>query len=128
VVFGPVPRRYDHALPKKVRRAALRSAVSLRREEGSLFVVDDLPLEQFRTREVVQMLEGLGLGGESVLIVTDGARPHLEASARNLPRVDVIRAAGLNVYDVLRRDKLLLTKDAVDAVQRRLGASPEEPS
>jgi large subunit ribosomal protein L4 len=121
-VFGPVPRSYEHELTKKMRRAALRSAVSLRRRDGDLLVVDALELEEYRTRRVVEMLQGLGVADRSVLIVTAGPQAHLEASVRNLPRVDVIRAEGLNVYDVLRHQKLVLTRDAVGAVERRLGA------
>ena len=122
IVFGPVPRSYEHDLPKKVRRAALRGAISLRRQEGALLVVDRFELTEFRTRRVLEMLRELGLDGASVLVVVDGPRPQLEKSARNLPRVDVIRAEGLNVYDVLRHEKLVLTREAVAAVQARLGA------
>ena len=125
VVFGPVPRTHDHRLPKKVRRAALRSAVSQRKREEALLVVDALSLGEFKTRRVVDLLEGLGLGGESVLLVVDEAQPELTGSSRNLPRVDVIRAVGLNVYDVLRHDRLVLTRDAVATLEKRLGAGGE---
>jgi large subunit ribosomal protein L4 len=119
-VFGPVPRGYAHSLPKKVRRAALVSALSTRFAEDAITVVDGLELEGFRTREVVNALDRLGLAGASVLIVIGEANEKVEVSARNIPRVAVVRAEGLNVYDVLRHDKLLLTRGAVDAVERRL--------
>jgi large subunit ribosomal protein L4 len=123
VVFGPVPRSYDHKLTKKTRRAALRSALSLRAKEGALAVVDGLALGEFKTKKVAEMLGGLGLAGQSVLVVIAGPQPQLEISARNLPGVSVIRAAGLNVYDVLRHAKLVIARDALDAIVARLGAA-----
>jgi large subunit ribosomal protein L4 len=121
VVFGPVPRSYEHSLPKKVRRAALRSALSLRKNEGALVVVDDLPFREYRTKPVIAMLQALGLDAAGVLIVIDDANPFVEVSARNLPGVAVVRVAGLNVYDVLRHPKLLVTRGAVAAIGARLG-------
>ena len=126
VVFGPVPRSYEHRLPKKMRRAALRGALSYRLGEGDVMVLEALELEGFKTRRVVEILEGLGLSGQRVLIVIDREDPHVENSARNLPNVSVIRAAGLNVYDVLRHGKLVLTRAAVEAVESRLGDAARE--
>ncbi|MGH0036921.1 MAG: 50S ribosomal protein L4 [Myxococcota bacterium] len=123
VVFGPVPRGYEHAVPKKVRAAALRSALSAHHAEGNLVVLEGLELDGYKTRRVAEILETLGLGGEKVLIVIGEADAVVERSARNLPRVSVIRAEGLNVYDVLRHSKVVLTKAAVDRVQERLARS-----
>ncbi len=120
VVFGPVPRSYDHKIPKKMRRAAMCGALSHRAGEGAVTVVEALPLEEYKTKRVREMLDGLGLANESVLIVVESRQPHLERSARNLPGVMVLPADGLNVYDLLRHDKLLLTKDAVPIVNARL--------
>ena len=120
VVFGPVPRGYEHKLPKKARRAALRSALSQRFKEGALVIVDQLDLDEFKTRRMVELLNGLGLAGESVLLVIAEPNAELEGSARNLRAVGVIRAEGLNVYDVLRNKKLVMTKDAVALVEARL--------
>lgn len=122
VVFGPVPRDYTHKLPKKVRRAALRSALSQRVGEGATTIVESLPCEEYKTKRVAAMLAGLGLGAGRVLIVVDEPDPYLERSARNIHGVTVLRAAGLNVYDVLRHERLLMTKAAVAAVAGRLGA------
>ena len=122
VVFGPVPRGHGHKVPKKVRRGALISALSARQKEDAIVVVDTLEFTEFKTRAVVAALESLGLSGNSVLIVSADVDEKLEASARNLPNVSAIRVAGLNVYDVLRHQKLLLTKDAVAALDRRLGS------
>jgi large subunit ribosomal protein L4 len=125
VVFGPVPRGYEHSLNKKTRRAALRGALSLRLSEGSLVVVETLALEAPKTRELVSALTGLGVG-DSVLVVVAAEDVTLLKAARNLPRTDIILAAGLNVYDVLRHDRLVLTRDALDAVQARLGDEAKE--
>lgn len=119
-VFGPVPRSYSHKLPKKMRRAALRSALSQRIKEDALTIVEALPLEEYKTKRVSEMLAALGLEGNSVLLVVDAANVFLERSARNLYGVSVLRAEGLNVYDVLRHDKLVMTKAAVPLVAERL--------
>ena len=120
VVFGPVPRSYDLSLSKKVRRAALRGALSLRQQEGAITVVDALEIGEFKTKRVAEILGALGLAGQSVLIAIAEADEKLEVSARNLPRVSVIRVEGLNVYDVLRHAKLVLTRAAVEALDLRL--------
>jgi large subunit ribosomal protein L4 len=121
VVFGPVPRGYEHALNKKTRRAALRGALTARLREGAITVIDALELSEFKTRRVVELLGALGLSGRSVLIVIESAKPHVERSARNLPGVSVLRTEGLNVYDVLRHERMLVTRAAVDGIQKRLG-------
>jgi large subunit ribosomal protein L4 len=126
VAFGPVPRSYAHKLPKKMRRAALRGALSHRLKEGAITVVESLDLGEFKTKRVAEILDGLGIAGSGVLIVIDGEDTHLERSAQNLPRVKVLRVAGLNVFDVLRHPKLLLTKAAVAAIDTRLGDAPKE--
>jgi large subunit ribosomal protein L4 len=123
VVFGPVPRSYEHRLPRKVRAAALRSALSLRAREEAVTVVDALSLGEYRTRRMREILGTLGLDGRSVLVVIDAADPHVERSARNLPDVAVVRAEGLNVHDVLRHERLLLTRAALARVEERLSAA-----
>ncbi|MBW2425504.1 MAG: 50S ribosomal protein L4 [Deltaproteobacteria bacterium] len=119
VVFGPVPRGYDHKLSKKVRRAALSSALTERVQQSALTVVDDLTVEGYKTSRIVEILRNLGLGEASVLIVIDEADPMVEVSARNLPNVSVVRAEGVNVYDVLRHQRLLFTKAAVGKLEAR---------
>jgi len=121
-VFGPVPRGYEHKLPKKVRRAALCSALSQRLKEDAIIVVDEIDLDEFKTRRMLELLKGLGLEGQKVLLVIAEPNAEVEGSARNLPSVGVVRAAGLNVYDVLRSDKVVITKDAVARVETRLAA------
>jgi large subunit ribosomal protein L4 len=120
VVFGPVPRSYEHSLPKKVRRAALRSALSHKIIEGELTVVDAFALDAYSTKRVAGILKELGIADGGVLIVIEAASPFVEGSARNLPGVSVIRAEGLNVLDVLRHRHLVMTRAAVEAVEQRL--------
>jgi len=127
-VFGPVPRGYAHKLPKKMRRAALRGVLSLRLSEGALVVVDSLDLGEIKTRRMLEALGALGLSGSSVLVVTGEADTVVERSARNLARVDVLPAAGLNVYDVLHHQKLLVTKAGLDAIESRLADADGEAS
>jgi large subunit ribosomal protein L4 len=121
VVFGPVPRSYDHKLPKKVRRAALSSALTQRVQESAVTLVDQLALDGYSTKAMRGILKSLGLEGRSTLVVIDQANPTVEGSARNLPGVSVIRAEGLNVYDVLRHQVMLITRPALDALEARLG-------
>jgi large subunit ribosomal protein L4 len=123
VVFGPVPRSYEHSLPKKVRRAALCGALSLRRQEGGIVVVEEISLDEFKTQRVRAILRSLSLDGERVLFVIDAKNEHLERSARNLPGIGVLRVEGLNVYDVLQHSKLVLTRAAVAAIEARLATT-----
>jgi large subunit ribosomal protein L4 len=127
-VFGPVPRSHSLRLNKKTRQAALRSALSLRQREGAVSVVDVFALGEAKTRQLVGLIGGLGLGETSLLLVTHEPDRNLELAARNLPSVDVIRAEGLNVYDVLRHKQVLLTRPALEAVQARLGGGAAEAS
>lgn len=123
VVFGPVPRGYSHKLPKKVRRAALASALTQRVQESAMTVVDTLVVDGYSTKRMREILKSLGLEDRSTLIVIDQPNPTVEASARNLPRVSVIRSEGLNVYDLLRHQNLLITRAALAALESRLAGS-----
>lgn len=120
VAFGPVPRDYGHKLPKKVRRAALLSALSQWQQEGSITIVDELDSDEYKTRRMVETIKKLGLDGAPLLVVIEDAKPMLEASLRNLPGVGLVRVDGLNVYDVLRHPKMLITRAAVEALQARM--------
>ena len=120
VVFGPVPRKYDHKLTKKMRSGALRSALSHRQAEGDLIVVDELAMDEYKTRSLVALLEILDCGSSALLVVSAEV-PQLVGSAKNLPYVDVIQAAGLNVHAVLAHRKLVFTQAAIEQVNARLG-------
>lgn len=119
-IFGPQPRDYGYRLPKSARRAALCSALAARHAEGKVLVVDRLALSEAKTKQMVACLGGLGLGDESVLVVLAEPDQSVERAARNLPGVKVLRAAGLNVYDVLDHACLVLTRAALDQVVARL--------
>jgi large subunit ribosomal protein L4 len=119
-IFGPHPKDYEVRLPKKARRAALLSALSLKKREEKLLVVEQLDLSESKTKLMRQLLDELKV--KSVLIVLPEANPKVELAARNLPAVKVIRAEGLNVYDLLRYDHLILTTAALKAIEERLAA------
>ncbi|MFQ5458911.1 MAG: 50S ribosomal protein L4 [Myxococcota bacterium] len=119
-VFGPQPRTYDYSLPRKVRRGAMRSALSLKAKEGRLVVLDQIALQEIRTRALLETLQGLDL--HNALIVIDGENENLEKSARNLKDFKVVRASGMTLVDVLRYDELVLTRPAYDLIVSRLQA------
>lgn len=116
--FGPVVRSHAFDLPKKVRALALRHALSSKAKAGTLLVLDAAALEAPKTAALRAQFDKLGL--KSALIIAgpevDGA---FQLAARNIPQVDVLPNAGLNVYDVLRRDTLVLTRAAVEAIEAR---------
>jgi large subunit ribosomal protein L4 len=119
VIFGPVVRDHGYDLPKKVRRLGMRTALSSKQAEGRLIIVDEAKLSEPRTKALQERLAMLG--SESVLIV--GGRTvddNLKRAARNLKYVDVLPVQGANVYDILRRDILVLTKDAATELEARL--------
>jgi large subunit ribosomal protein L4 len=120
-VFGPQPRSYAYRLPRQARQTALRSALSLKRQEDHLLVVDKLELPEIKTKKVVELLRQLAVE-ESVLIVIPNKDEHIERAARNLPQVKVLRAEGLNVYDLLCYRYLLLTQETVACLAERLAA------
>jgi large subunit ribosomal protein L4 len=118
-VFGPVPRSYSYKLPKKVRRLAIKSALSSKVLENEIIVLDNLALEAPKTKEMVKILNNLSVDRKA-LIVTDDVNENVVLSARNIPGVTVITANGINVLDVLNHDKLVITKAAVEKVEEVL--------
>jgi large subunit ribosomal protein L4 len=116
--FGPVVRSHAHDLPKKVRALALRHALSAKAKDGGIIVWENATLADPKTKALKQRFAALGL--KSALII-DGVEPadNLRLAARGIPDIDVLPVAGINVYDILRRDKLVLTKAAVDALEAR---------
>lgn len=118
-VFGPVVRSHAIKLPKKVRKAALRAALSAKQAAGALVVLDQAKSEDAKTKALAQKLGKLGWG--SVLIIDGaGVDDGFSRAARNIPGVDVLPSAGANVYDILNRETLVLTRDAVSALEARL--------
>ena len=119
-VFGPQPRDYSYRMPRTARRAALLSALSLKKRENKIIVVDKLDLEQAKTKLMVQALAELKVA--SALLVIAQADAKIERSARNLPCVKVLRVEGLNVYDLLHYEHLILTDEALKILQEKLAA------
>jgi large subunit ribosomal protein L4 len=117
-IFGPMPRDYSFSLPKKVKRAALRAALSLKRQEGKLILLSDFPLEGFKTRQVLEVLKKFQV--EDALIVTDQKNSFLERSTRNLPGIEVLRYEGLNIYDILNHEHLILLRPTVSKIEGAL--------
>jgi large subunit ribosomal protein L4 len=119
VVFGPVPRDHSHALPKKVRRLALKAALSAKRADGTLVVVDKAELEDAKTRVLGQRALTLGWG-KALIIDGETVDTNFARAARNLPGLDLLPSRGANVYDILRHETLVLTRTAVDKLVERL--------
>jgi len=120
IVFGPQPRNYEYRLPASTRRHALRSALAQKARDGQLKVVDRIELAQPKTRDLAAMLTGLQVP-DSTLIVIAGRDRNIELAGRNLPRVLVLPVEGINVYDILRHKNLVVSQDALAAIEARLG-------
>jgi large subunit ribosomal protein L4 len=119
-VFGPTPRSYAYKLPKKVRRLAIKSALSSKVEDQDVVVLDALKLSAPKTKEMVQVLKNLG-AEKKALVVTNGLEESAVRATRNIPGVKLITAEGVNVLDVLAHDKLIITTDAVSRVEEVFG-------
>jgi large subunit ribosomal protein L4 len=119
-IFGPQPRDYSYRMPRSARRKALLSALSLKHRDGKLIVVDKLEPEQAKTKIMAQALADLNV--QSALIVIPASDEKVERSARNLHKVKVLRVEGLNVYDLLRYEHLILTEGALRLIEERLVA------
>src|SRR4051812_25528209 len=119
VIFGPVVRSHEYDLQKKVRRLGMRCALSAKAAEGKLVVLDAATLAEGKTKLLKQRLDAMGLA--NALIVGGAAiEENFARAARNLPHVDVLPSIGANVYDILRRDTLVLTREAVEQLEARL--------
>ena len=123
-VFGPHPRDYSYTVPKKVKRAALASALSLRAQEKKLVVLDKLPLDAPKTKRLVEILKALGM--PSAVVVDAKGNVNLSKSLRNLPDSKYLAPEGLNVYDILDHAGLVMTTDAVKQIEARVQATSAE--
>jgi large subunit ribosomal protein L4 len=119
VIFGPVVRSHAHDLPKKVRQLGLKLALSAKQAEGKLTVIDSLQVAEPKTRPLAKKLAELGWLN-ALLIDGETVNGNFARAARNLPNIDVLPGAGANVYDILRRDHLVLTRDAIKHLEGRL--------
>lgn len=120
VVFGPDGRNYKYQVPKKVKKLALKMALSSKFNQKELVVLDRFELEEIKTQEFVGVLNTLNLN--SALIVTDKNNENLELSSRNVRNIKVLRSEGLNVYDILKYQTLVLLEPAVKNIEGRLQA------
>jgi large subunit ribosomal protein L4 len=120
IIFGPMPRDYSFDLPKKEKKAALKAALSLKRQEGKLILWDRFPIEGFKTHQILEVLRRFEI--DNALIVTEEKNLFLERSARNIPKIQVLRYEGLNVYDILNHKYLILLSPAVEKIQGVLTA------
>jgi len=116
--FGPVVRDHGHDLPKKVRALALKHALSAKAKDATLIVVDDITITDAKTKALAERFGKLGL---SSALIVGGAEVDVNfgRAARNLPQIDVLPVQGINVYDILRREKLVLTRAAIEALEAR---------
>lgn len=115
VVFAPTPRDYSFKLNKKEKRAALKSVLTSKVAEGKLIVVDELKLDEIKTKRLVQVMKNLN--AEKALVVLNGMDTNVIASAKNIPTVKTAQTNELNVFDALKYDKVVLTKDAVATIE-----------
>jgi large subunit ribosomal protein L4 len=114
-VFGPLRRDYSYKLPKKVKWTALGAAFSAKLSDGEIVVVEDLPIAEPKTKDLVSLLRGLGLN--NVLIILPEDNKAIKLAARNIPNVDITIVGRLNVYEVLVHEKLLMTRETVERMK-----------
>ena len=119
-IFGPQPKDYSFRMPRKARKEALLSALSLKYRDGKIIVVDKLELEEAKTKFMVKALAELKV--TSALIVISQPDEKVERSSRNIPALKVLRVEGLNVYDLLRYEHLILTEGALKLLEERVAA------
>lgn len=118
-VFGPQPRNYGFSMPRKMRRLALRAALSAKLRDQELIVVDRLDFPEPKTKEMVRVLHNLGVDRKALVVTLENA--NVQKSARNIPGITPLAANGLNVYDIMAHDKLVMTRDAVARMEEVLG-------
>lgn len=120
-VFGPHPRSYAFSMPRKQRRLAIKSALTVKLQEGELVILDSINFDEPKTKSVLQLMNDFKIPNKKVLIVTGEMIENVEKSARNIPGVKAIPASSsLNVYDLLYHDKVFFTKDAITRIEEVL--------
>ncbi len=115
-VFGPLPRDYYTSLPQALRKRALKEALSVKLSSGEIVAIDSLTIDRPRTKEMIKVIDNLGLTNKTTLIVLKDKDENVILSSRNIPGVDVTRVTDLNAYEVLSHDRILITKDALDLI------------
>lgn len=119
-VFGPDPKSYAYKIPKKKKRLALKMALSSKLANKTLLVVDNIDPEEIKTKQFVQITDALN--AKNALIITNEKSQTLELSARNVSDIKVLPTEGMNVYDILKYEKLILVEDSIKAIEGRLSA------
>lgn len=119
VVFGPEPRDYSKKVLKKVRKQALKMALTCKAQDQQLVIVDKIELEEIKTSRFAGIIKGLN--AEKALIITGEKDERLELSSRNVPGVKILQTQGMNVYDILKYPKLVLVQPAIEGIEGRLG-------
>jgi large subunit ribosomal protein L4 len=115
VVFGPHPRRYTQKMPRKMRRLALKSALAAKLLDTRLILVDELSMDEPKTRDMITILQSVGAGPSTLILLAEPNR-NVELSARNLPGIKILQANNLNVADLLNHDYLVITRSALDVI------------
>ena len=121
VVHGPHPRDYYYALPKKVRKKALKGVLSMKLRDGELTVIEGFTFDEPKTKKAIEVLKNFDLDKAKVLLVLAEKDMNVIKSFRNLPKAKVLLVEGLNTYDILNADHVLVTKSAVEKINERLG-------
>ncbi len=116
IVFAPKPRSYRYVLNKKVRRLAMKSAFSSKFIDNNIVVIDSMPMEEYKTKSVVNMLNAVGANGKSLIVLPE-IEDRIIKSARNIPGVKTSQVCGLNVYDILNSKKLIILKDSISKIE-----------
>ncbi|HCJ56008.1 50S ribosomal protein L4 [Lutispora sp.] len=116
IVFAPKPRSYRYTLPKKIRRIAMKSALSSKVSDNNIIVLDELNFDAPKTKQVVTMLQNLNADSKTLIVLSE-KNENVEKSARNIPNVKTSLVNTLNVYDILNYDKFIITKSAVEKVE-----------
>ncbi len=119
VVFGPRPKSYTYTLPKKMRKQAIKMALTSKLKNNQLMIIDNISLDVIKTKNFLEIIDNLKL--KKALIITDGRKSQLELSARNVSNFQVMPTEGLNVYDILRYEHLVLLKEAILKIEETLG-------
>jgi large subunit ribosomal protein L4 len=117
-VFGPDPRSYSYKVPKKLRRLALKMALSSKLKEDNIIVLDQFELDEIKTKKFLSVMGALNT--KNVLIITEKDNKNLELSSRNVPKVKVLRVEGMNVYDILKYESLVLLEASIKSIEGRL--------
>ena len=118
IIFGPTPHSYSYKPPKKVRRVALISALSMKLKEEKMIILRDFPMDEIKTKRFREVIDRFGLS--NVLFVIDGSQPILEKSSRNVKEIKMVRSEGINVYDLLKYDHVVLLEPSIKKIEEAL--------